>query len=79
MSSPKQETMMTADGQVSIIRTEEFERWYRFNYIDQIKRIAKLESIVIYVRDNHFCGTPLLEAIDEVVSKGDKGTEIAKV
>ena len=78
MSTPKQETMITADGQVGIIRTEEFERWYSFNYIDQIKRIAKLESIAVYVRDNHLCGTPLLEAINEVVSVGNTKTEITK-
>ena len=41
--------------------------------------IKKLKEIAIYVRDNHLCGTPLLKAINEVVSKEEKETTITSV
>ena len=79
MSTPKQETMMTADGQVSIIRVSEFDKWLINTMSVHNHRILKLEDIAIYVRDNHLCGTPLLKAINSVVSYYNKETKITKV
>ena len=79
METPKQETMTTADGQVSIIRVSEFDKWYSGTLNAHHHRILKLEDIAIYVRDNHLCGTPLLKAINSVVSYYNKETKITKV
>ena len=57
--------------------TEQGEHdWMVKLHIYQGRKIRKLTEIAIYVRDNHLCGTPLLEAIDEVVSKDSIKTKI---
>ena len=38
--------------------------------------INRFEDILIYVRDNHLCGTPLKIAIDEMVDTKNKKTTI---
>jgi len=41
--------------------------------------IEELKEIAIYVRDNHLCGTPLLKAINNLVSTKEKYTKIKSI
>ena len=43
------------------------------------KEIADMKNMLIYVREHHLCGTPLIEAIKMYIPDDDKETTITKV
>ena len=48
------------------------DKYNKYHLLDMIAeyehKIQALEHIVIYVRDNHICGTPILKDIEKALS-----------